>query len=79
MIQLYIRGGCPFCKKVETAAVKMGLTRDKDYQLIDASPSTPGREVVMKLGGKAMVPFMVDGETFMYESDDIIAYLKTKL
>lgn len=79
MIQLYMRDGCPFCKKVERAAIEMGLIQDKDYQLIDASPFTPGRDMVVKLGGKAMVPFMVDGEVSMYESDDIIAYLKTKL
>lgn len=79
MIQLYMRDGCPFCKKVERAAIDMGLIQDKDYQLIDASPFTPGRDMVVKLGGKAMVPFMVDGEVSMYESDDIIAYLKTKL
>lgn len=74
-----MRDGCPFCKKVERAAIEMGLIQDKDYQLIDASPFTPGRDMVVKLGGKAMVPFMVDGEVSMYESDDIIAYLKTKL
>lgn len=79
MIQLYMRAGCPFCKKVETAAIEIGLVEDKDFQLIDASPFTPGRDVVMKLGGKAMVPFLVDGVVSMYESDDIIAYLKTKV
>lgn len=73
-----MREGCPFCKKVEKAAREMGLTEDKDFQLIDASPFTPGRDVVMKLGGKAMVPFMVDGEVSMYESDDIIAYLQAR-
>ena len=79
MIQLYMRDGCPFCKKVETAAREMGLSLGKDYELIDAAPFTPGREVVIKVGGKAMVPFLIDGETSMYESDDIIAYMKKRL
>ncbi len=77
MIQLYIREDCPFCKKVDKAAQEMGLKLDKDYQRIDAAPLTPGRDVVMKVGGKAMVPFMIDGDISMYESDDIIAYLKS--
>jgi glutaredoxin len=79
MIQLYVREGCPYCSKVEKAATEMGLTEGKDYQLVNAAPSTPGREVVIKTGGKAMVPFLIDGEVSMYESDDIIAYLKTRV
>ncbi len=77
MIELYIRDDCPFCKKVDKAAQEMGLRPDKDYQLINAAPLTPGRDVVLKVGGKAMVPFMIDGDITMYESDDIIAYLKS--
>ncbi|BHH84793.1 glutathione S-transferase N-terminal domain-containing protein [Desulforhopalus sp. 52FAK] len=76
MIQLYVRKGCPFCKKVETAATDLGLVPGADYELIDAAPNTPGRDVVLKVGGKAMVPFLIDGETSMYESDDIVTYLK---
>jgi glutathione S-transferase len=78
MIQLYVRKGCPFCKKVETAAVDIGLVPGTDYELIDAAPGTPGRDVVLKVGGKAMVPFLIDGTTSMYESDDIVQYLKNK-
>jgi len=33
---------------------------------------------VVKLGGKSQVPFLVDGNTMMYESDDIVQYLKSK-
>ena len=74
-----MRQGCPFCDKVENAAVDMGLKKGKDYQIVNAAPMTPGRDVVLKTGGKAMVPFLIDGDTSMYESDDIIAYLKTQL
>ena len=35
-----------------------------------------GREVVLSVGGKGMVPFLIDGDISMYESDDIVAYLK---
>ena len=76
MIQLYVKTGCPFCKKVEKAAVDLGFVLGTDYELIDAAPNTPGRDVVLKVGGKAMVPFLMDGSISMYESDDIVAYLK---
>lgn len=78
MIELYVRKGCPFCQKVEQFAQQLGLKEGEQYQLIDAAPKTPGREKVLQLGGKAMVPFLVDGDLYMYESDDINQYLKNK-
>ena len=78
MIELYIRPSCPYCVNVINAARKLGLTEGKEYKAIDAAAGTPGREVVLRLGGKPMVPFLVDGDTHMYESLDIISYLKTK-
>ncbi len=78
MIELYIRKDCPFCVKVVQAVARMNLQEGTDYQLIDASPGTPARQVVVEVGGKAMVPFLIDGETSMYESDDIILYLRKK-
>ncbi len=76
MIELYMRDGCPFCRKVVQAAGEFGLKEGKDFTVINAAAGTPGREVVLNRGGKAMVPFMIDGEISMYESGDIIAYLK---
>lgn len=79
MIQLYMRADCPFCKKVERAAHEMGLTPGKDFEIINAGPMTPGRDVVIEVGGKEMVPFLIDGQISMYESDDIIEYMKGKV
>ena len=76
MIELYVSARCPFCQKVLAAAGKMGLKEGKDFSTIDAAPGTPGSEVVVRVGGEYMVPFMIDGDRSMYESDDIIAYLK---
>ena len=76
MIELYLRDDCPFCRKVVLAAREFGLKEGEDFTVIDAAPGTPGREVVLNKGGKAMVPFMIDGDKSMYESSDIIAYLK---
>jgi len=78
MIQLYMRDGCPFCQKVLLAAQEIGLKENQDFKTIDAAPGTPGRDVVLSVGGKGMVPFLVDGDKAMYESGDIIVYLKRK-
>lgn len=76
MIELYVSARCPYCKKVLTAAGEFGLKEGKDYVTVDAVAGTPGREVVLRVGGKGMVPFLIDGDTSMYESDDIVMYLK---
>ncbi len=78
MIELYIWQSCPFCRKVLRAAEEMGLQEGKDYTVVDGAPGTPGRNTVLETGGKSMVPFLIDGDTSMYESDDIIAYLKDR-
>lgn len=78
MIELYLWDACPYCKKVSAAARELGLIKGTDYTIIDGSPGSLGRLTVERTGGKSMVPFLIDGETSMYESEDIIAYLKTK-
>lgn len=68
---------CPYCKKVRSAFEDMNIT----YTKIDALPGTPERDELISLGGKGQVPFLVDKTNpekpvMMYESDDIIAYVK---
>lgn len=77
MIELYINTRCPYCQKVLKAADQFGLKDGEDFKTVDATTGTPGREVVLRVGGKGMVPFLIDGKTSMYESDDIVTYLKT--
>lgn len=76
MVTLYLWDACPYCRKVSQAVKDMGLVAGADYQVIEAGPGTPGRLTVQQLGGKTMVPFLVDGDIHMYESDDIIAYIQ---
>jgi glutaredoxin len=65
---------CPYCKKV------MSFMDDKDikYNKIDIADKA-NEEALIQLGGKRQVPFFVDKERNiqMYESMDIIEYLKT--
>ena len=48
------------------------------YNKIDIS-NKESEETLIRMGGKRQVPFIVDNERNiqMYESDDIIEYLKT--
>ncbi|HBF67674.1 MAG TPA: glutaredoxin [Candidatus Magasanikbacteria bacterium] len=75
MIELYQKEECPYCAKVRQFL--------SDHCIDWISRSCPKscrvqREKLLELGGKEQVPFLVDPErnVSMYESDDIIAYLK---
>ena len=76
MYTLYVKPGCPFCAKV------LDLIEDKKIAV--ELKSTLDEGVVDELiahGGKRMVPYLVDADrgVSMYESDDIITYLVTRM
>ena len=74
MFDLYMLETCPYCKKVmnfmDENAVK--------YNKIDIT-NKANEEALIKSGGKRQVPFLVDKDRNiqMYESSDIIEYVKT--
>ena len=74
MFDLYILETCPYCKKV------MSFLDEKDvkYNKIDIKDKS-AEEALIQAGGKRQVPFFVDRERNiqMYESSDIIEYIKT--
>ena len=74
MFDLYIMETCPYCKKVLAFAEEKGVELNK----IDIADKS-SEETLIKLGGKRQVPFLVDKDrnVQMYESADIIEYLKT--
>ena len=74
MLELFILETCPYCKKVIDFLVKENMK----YRKIDIS-NKESEESLIKIGGKRQVPFLVDTERNiqMYESNDIIEYLKT--
>ena len=74
MLTLFYKPTCPFCQRVLGEAEEMGLKLNlKDI----TSDQTIVDELVEK-GGKSQVPYLVDDERgeSMYESGDIIDYLK---
>lgn len=76
MFTLYVKTGCPYCNKVLAAGEELGL----EFNLKDVSDEAIETELVTR-GGKRQMPYLVDGDTGveMYESDDIIEYLKNKV
>ena len=78
MLDLFVLETCPYCKKVINFLEEMGIQEGINYRKIDIS-NKESEDSLIKIGGKRQVPFLVDSERNiqMYESDDIIEYLKT--
>lgn len=76
MLDLYILATCPFCRKVMDIFDESNIEYNKKNIL-----EKENLDELIKLGGKQQVPFLVDNDNdkFMYESDDIIKYVKNKV
>ena len=76
MYILFHKKGCPYCAKVSQFMADQNI----DYVSILSNTGDPSRDILVKLGGKSQVPFLVDVEAgkTMYESSDIVDYLKSK-
>ncbi|MBO6273770.1 glutathione S-transferase N-terminal domain-containing protein [bacterium] len=74
MIEIFMKEFCGYCKKV----IKYMDEHDIPYKTIDISEKANEEELI-RIGGKKQVPFIIDREkkVEMYESDDIIDYLRT--
>tara|TARA_B100000508_G_scaffold60333_1_gene47034 strand:+ start:88327 stop:88572 length:246 start_codon:yes stop_codon:yes gene_type:complete len=75
MLTLYVKTGCPFCAKVKNTVAEFGI----EDQIEERNIADEGVvDELLEKGGQKMVPFLVDAEreVSMYESDDIVAYLK---
>ena len=71
MITLYVKTGCRYCAKVLGALD----AREIAYEERNIASDEVCDELTQR-GGKCQVPYLVDGETEMYESDDIVAYIE---
>ena len=74
MINIFILPNCPYCKKV----IEYLESTKLKYELLDIN-NQQNYDMMIQLGGKRQVPFLFDNEKniTMYESKDIIEYLKT--
>ena len=74
MLELFVLETCPYCQRVIEFLDKEHMK----YRKIDIS-NKESEDSLIQLGGKRQVPFLIDPERNiqMYESKDIIEYLKT--
>ena len=75
MLDLYILETCPYCRKV------MDFFEENDIAYNKKNISDKeNREELLKLGGYEQVPYLFDTEknSGMYESEDIIKYVKDR-
>lgn len=77
---LYQFNACPFCVKVRRQIRKYAL----NIELRDARNDPAHREALIAGGGRHKVPCLrIAGEsgadTWLYESDEIVSYLRTEL
>ncbi|MBP2025889.1 glutaredoxin family protein [Peptoniphilus stercorisuis] len=72
-LNLYIGTYCPFCRKVENFIEDNNIS---GVNYINIDKDKEAREHLVEVGGKKQVPCLFVDEKPMYESMDIINYLK---
>lgn len=71
-LDLYMKPTCPFCHRVMDVVEEL----DAPVEVCDISADAAARETLVRVGGKQQVPCLfIDGEP-LYESVDIIAWLR---
>ena len=73
MLELYVSEYCPYCRKV----MKFMQENDIPFKEKDVS-DIANFDKLVSIGGKDQVPFLndTDNDVLMYESDNIIEYIK---
>jgi glutaredoxin len=69
---LYIKTGCPFCKKVLDKLAKLHL----QIPTKNIAEESDAREELQKKGGKVQVPCLMIKENARYESDEIMQWFE---
>ena len=72
-LELYKMDTCPFCRKVFKVIEEMGRS---DVEMHDINRSMEDKERLISDGGKMQVPCLFIDGIPLYESDDIIAWLR---
>ncbi len=72
---LYKYDACPFCIRVRRSLKKLGL----QVPMRDIQSDAGARQELSSLGGSSMVPALSINGKIMYESRDIIEFLKTQV
>lgn len=74
--ELYKKNACPFCQKVMTFMKKNAI---QGFEMKDIVEDPKNKEDLITRGGKNQVPCLfIDGKA-LYESEDIIQYMREHL
>jgi len=75
-LTLYNMEGSPYCRKVREVLCELDL----EHVVRNLPKGSPKREELVRRGGKMQVPYLIDPNSGreMYESDDIVAYLRAE-
>ena len=78
--ELYFKPQCPYCLKVLNFLHEEGIHDYVSYNIEDGISGPENKKNLEAHGGKVQVAYLVkeDG-TGMYESDDIIEYIKENI
>jgi glutaredoxin 3 len=74
-LTLYMFTGCPYCRRVTDAAAALGLSLET--RNIRADPAALAD--LLRVGGKKTVPCLFVNGRPLYESEDIVRFLKTQV
>lgn len=69
---LYVGTICPFCKKVENFLNEENI----ELEIINIEKDRKAMQKLIEEGGKRQVPCLFHDGKYLYESDDIIEFLK---
>ncbi len=72
-LELFIMSTCPYCKRVLSEIEKEGRN---DVVLFDINKDSEANKRLIEIGGKSQVPCLFIDEKPMYESMDIISWLR---
>ena len=72
-LKLYVTKSCRYCHIVTDYIDE----NDLDVEIVDVTFDREGKMTIMEKGGKMQVPMLlIEGEKGMYESRDIVDWLK---
>ena len=76
-LELFKRDSCPYCMRVQMLIEQLGVG-DKIEQL-DITSDASALQRLIEVGGKRQVPCLFIDNVPLYESSDIMAWIKKNL
>ena len=78
VLELYYYPECPYCQKVLRALDGLGAEVVDAVALKDIHADESARQTLIAVGGKQQVPCLFIDGLPLYESDDIVAWLRRR-